>query len=124
MPDRSRPAPFSLRLTPDERSRLEREASGLALGTYIHWRLAKPGTPLPNRRGQAPVKDHAALSSLLAKVGQSRIPNNLNQLAKAAHSGSLILTPDLEAQLREAVAHVAELRRLLVAALGLSDGAS
>ena len=63
------------------------------------------------------------LTALLAKLGQSKIPNNLNQLAKAVHSGSLVLTPDIEAELREAAADIAAMRAMLVAALGLSDGA-
>ena len=124
MPNRTRPAPLSLRLTPEDRQRLERDAAGVSLGSYIRWRLFDPDTPPPRHRGKAPVKDHQALSSALAKLGQSRIANNLNQLAKLAHSGSLVLTPEIEADLREALHHVGEIRRHLVDALGLADGMS
>lgn len=61
---------------------------------------------------------------LLPRLGQSRIANNLNQLARAANVGALDLTPELEAELHEACAAVLEVRALLVAAVGLSDGTS
>lgn len=108
-------------MTADERARLERDAAGMSLGAYIRWRLFDPASPPPRKRGQFPVKDHAALSSALAKLAASRIASNLNQCAKAANSGSLVLTPDIEAELREALAAVIEMRAMLVAALGLED---
>lgn len=77
--------------------------------------------PLPRRRGQFPVKDHQALSKVLSTLGQSNIANNLNQLARAAHVGALPVTPDIEADLQEAVRHVAAIREMLIAALDLSD---
>ena len=75
-------------------------------------------------RALHPVKDHAALAEALAKLGQSRIANNLNQLARSANIGALDLTPELEAELHEACTAVAEMRALLVQAVGLSDGRS
>lgn len=118
-----RPAPLSLRLTPEDRQRLERDAAGISLGSYIRWRLFDPDQPPPRQRGKAPVKDHRALSEVVAKFGHSHIASNLNQLAKAANSGSLFLTPEIEAELREAIQYVADIRRLLIAALDLSEGA-
>lgn len=121
---RTRPAPLSLRLTPEDRQRLERDAAGMSLGSYIRWRLFDPDKPPPRQRGKAPIKHHRALSEVVAKFGRSHIASNLNQLAKAANSGSLVVTPDVEADLREAIEHVADIRRLLIAALDLSEGAS
>ena len=121
-PSSRRPAPLSLRLTPEERLRLERDSVGQSLAAYIKSRLFE-GTVTPVRtRGKFPVKDHAALSAVLGKLGQSRIANNLNQIARAAHLGSLDLTPDLEAELREACAHIAAIRSMLVEALCLEAG--
>ena len=123
MPKSKRLAPFSWRLRPEDRQRLERDAAGMALGAYIFLRVFDPASPPPRRRGQAPVADRQTLSAVLARLGQSRIPNNLNQLAKAAHSGSLVVTPEIEAELREAAAAIADMRAMLVAALGLEDRA-
>lgn len=123
MPDLSkRPPPFSLRLTPEDRARLEHDAAGMSLGSYIRWRLFDPANPPPRHRGKFPVKDHQALSRVLAALGQSRIANNLNQLAAAAHIGALPVTPDIESDLREAAEHVAQMRLMLLAALDLREG--
>lgn len=114
-------ATLSVRLTHEERARLERDAAGMTLGAYIKWRTFDPNKPPSRARGKAPVKDHQALAKLLGLLGQSRIANNLNQLARGANTGTLPVTEETEAALLEAVREVAELRRLLVAALGLED---
>lgn len=111
-----------MRLTPEERVRLEHDAAGMSLGSYVRWRLFDPTSPPPRHRGKFPVKDHQALSRVLAALGQSRIANNLNQLAAAAHIGGLPVTPDIEADLREAAAHIATMRQMLLAALDFREG--
>jgi hypothetical protein len=111
--------PFSLRLTFEERAKLERDAAGMSLGAYIRARLLDPDTIAPRKRGKFPVKDHQALAQLLGLLGQSRLANNVNQLAKAANSGSLPVTPDTEAALLTAVAEVSHMRQLLIQALDL-----
>jgi hypothetical protein len=88
--------PFSLRLTFEERAKLERDAAGMALGAYIRSRLLDAETVAPRKRGKFPVKDHQALAQLLGLLGQSRLANNVNQLARAANTGSLAVTPDTE----------------------------
>ena len=93
-PTNSKPKPFSLRLSFDERARLEQDASGMALGAYIRDRLFGENAAPRQTRGHFPVKDYAALGRVLAALGQSRLSNNLNQLAKAVNTGSLPVTPD------------------------------
>ena len=101
-----------------------RDAKHISVSAYIKSRLFE-GLAVPVRtHGQSPVKDRAALAEALARLGQSRIANNLNQLARAANVGALDLTPELEAELRVACAAVAEMRALLVQAVGLSEGRS
>src|SRR6476469_7777748 len=100
-----RPPPFSLRLTFEERARLERDDGDMPLGAYIRSRLF--GEPTPHRaarKAKRPVKDHQALASVLGELGKRRIANNLNQLAKAVNSGSLPHTPETEKSLQEACA--------------------
>ncbi|NBX33593.1 MAG: plasmid mobilization relaxosome protein MobC, partial [Planctomycetes bacterium] len=53
-----------------------------------------------------------ALAELLACLGASRIANNLNQLAHAANTGSLAMTPDVEATLKVACRDVATIRHM------------
>ena len=111
--------PFSLRLTFEERAKLERDAAGMALGAYIRSRLLDPETVAPRKRGKFPVKDHQALAQLLGLLGQSRLANNVNQLAHAANTGSLAVTPDTEEALMSATADIQQMRQLLIQALDI-----
>lgn len=112
------PPPFSLRLSAEERGRLEQAAGGLPLGTFIKARLFG-GDLSPRRiRGQAPVRDHAALAQVLGMLGNMRLASNLNQLAKAVHIGTLPLTPEVEDELVAACADVIAMKAELMRALG------
>ena len=66
-----------------------------------------------------PVKDHKILAELITKLGASRISSNLNQLARAANSGSLLLLPEVEENLRQALSDIAWMRKTLMKSLGL-----
>jgi hypothetical protein len=119
-----RPAPFSLRLTPEERLRLARDAGNLSVSAYIKTRLFGGAAAPARTRGRHPIGDHAALAAALGKLGQSRVANSLNQLARAANVGAFDLTPELEAELHDACSAVAEMRALLMQAVGLVDSGS
>lgn len=110
-----RPAPFSLRLSPEERSRLEAEADGMRLGTYIRVKLLD-GVPV---KRAAAVEDRRALSQALALLGQSRYSSNLNQIAHLAHIGALTFSPEEQAELATSLQHIAEIRSLLLKATGI-----
>ncbi|MGN7437576.1 MAG: plasmid mobilization relaxosome protein MobC [Alcanivorax sp.] len=113
-----KPSPFCLRLSKEERERLEYEAGDMPLGTYVRSRLFDDPTPR-KRRMKRPVKDHEILAQLLTKLGSSRIANNLNQLARAANSGSLLLMPEIEEDLRQALSDIVWMRKILMQGLGL-----
>ena len=113
-----RPHPFSIRLSATERAQLEAEAQGMPLGAYIK-RKALNG---PALRQRASIADRAALAQILALLGQSRIANNLNQLAHAANVGILEQTPEEQAELAFCLASIAQMRGLLIQSLGLKDG--
>lgn len=116
--DKTFAVPFSLRLSFEERAQLEKEAAGEPVGAYIRQQLFN-GKQKPRRtRGKFPVKDHAALGRVLAALGQSRIANNLNQLAKAANIGSLPVTPETEDAICRACKDVQAMRHDLLRALG------
>lgn len=114
-----RPAPLSIRLSDAERVQLERDAAGLSLSAYVKERVFGEDVPKPVRRGKAPVKDHEALGKLLAQLGASRLASNMNQLAKAAHSGALPVTPETKAALMRACDDIAAMRRMLMQGLGM-----
>jgi hypothetical protein len=116
------PPPFSLRLTYEERARLEADAAGKPLGSYIREQLLGEEAAPRKRRGNRPVEDHKALGRVMGALGQSRLSSNLNQLAKAVHTGSLPVTPETEADLKEACREVSAMRAELLRALGKSAG--
>lgn len=111
-------SPFSLRLSFEERARLTEQAGRTPLGAYIRERVLAE----PPRRSRLTLADRQALLQVLGTLGQSRIANNLNQLAKQANLGTLPVTPDTEAELNSAAADIAAMREMLVKALGLDGG--
>ena len=114
------PPPFSIRLTFEERARLEKDAAGMSLGAYVRSRVFDGSVPQRQTRGKFPVKDHIALAQVLAQLGASRLSSNLNQLARAVNTGSLPVTPDTEADIRRACDDVRQIRMDLMKALGLN----
>ena len=117
------PPPFSLRLTFEERATLEREAGNMPLGAYIRSRLFEGGER-QRRSYRKPLRDDQALAKLLGALGESRLANNLNQLAKAANTGSLPITQETESAISAACRDVQRMREELIAALGLGRGSS
>jgi hypothetical protein len=110
-----RPAPFSIRLTGEERTRLESEAQGTPLGTYIKSKAL--GEPATRRAGV--IEDRQALGQALALLGKTHYANNLNQLAHLANMGSLPLTPGVIEELEGTLRLIGEVRSLIVKALGV-----
>ena len=120
-----RPAPLSLRLTFGERALLEKKAAGQSLSSYIKTELfagdgpgfapgLRPGGGTSRRVGT----DTRLLAQILARLGETRLGPNLSDLAQAASTGSLFVSEQVETQLARACADVAEIRLLLLEALG------
>ncbi len=116
-----KPKPFSLRLSFEERKRLEHDSAGLPLGEYIRQRLFDKSNPKRQTRGKFPVKDHKLLSQVLGKLGATRLANNLNQIAYSINTGSFEFTAETRAAILQACADIYEMRKLLMKALGLKD---
>jgi hypothetical protein len=117
----SNPPPFSLRFTFEEKAKLLEEAGDMSLASYVKSRLFDNFRPPTKRRNKKPVKDHAALAQVLALLGKSHIANNINQLAKAANTGSLPVNIETERALMDAAKDVARMRKMLIEALDLKD---
>lgn len=112
------PPPFSIRFTFEERARLDADRGANALSTHIRELLFGDDVTPRKRPGNSPVKDAEALGRVLGALGASRLSSNLNQLAKAVNTGSLPVSPEVEAELVEACLEVEELRADLLRALG------
>ncbi len=86
-----REAPFSLRLSFEEKTALKKMAAGEPLGAFIKAVLfdeARRGA----RRSKNPARDGQAVGRALGELGKSRLSQNLNQLAKAVNMGALPVT--------------------------------
>jgi len=117
----SRPAPFSLRLTTDERKQLEDQAGSMPLASYIKSVVLADDAPKYRKRSKPPVVEQQLLAEVLARLGATRSANNLNQIAKAINQGTLYVDDELAADLKRACAEVAWMRATLIQALGIKS---
>ena len=114
----AKPKPFSLRLSREERTRLDAMAGDRPLGLFIREKLLGDLAEKRAYRSRRPSADKHALARALSLLGESRLASNLNQIAKAVHLGTLPVGPDLEAELKAACADIQMMRDALIAALG------
>lgn len=112
----------TLRLTEDEMERLKRAATSVSLSAYIRDKLFGKDASLRKKRNRFPMRDQEALAQVLGKLGQSRIANNLNQIAYEANCGSLLMDEETENEIKLACARIAWIRVKLIEALGLKNG--
>jgi len=116
-----RPAPFSIRLSEEERAYLERKAGNKPLGAYIRSRLLEDAEA-SRKPSRAPSMDYALLGKILGLLGKSELASRLCLLAVATEAGRIALAEEEREALLEACADMHEVRALLVASLGLKAG--
>ena len=109
----------SLRVSTDERAAIEKNAAGLAMSEYLRERLLGDDVTPRRTRGRFPVKDHEALAKVLGLLGRSELAANVAALAWAAQQGTISPAPDFEAAVKQACTDIAEIRTILIRALGL-----
>jgi hypothetical protein len=117
-----RPAPFSIRLSEEERAHLERKAGTRPLGAYIREKLLDGEETQPRKPSRAPTIDYAALAQVLGLLGKSQQIQCLFLLALAEEKNRLTMPEEECAALQAACADVRDMRVLLVKALGLKSG--
>lgn len=111
------PSPITFRPTDEERAMLKHEAAGMSQSAYI--RKCVFGTKTSKRA--VPEADRMLIAQILARLGETRIANNLNQIAYHANCGSLVLDDLTIEEINEACLEVAWIRTHLIEALGLKD---
>lgn len=111
----------TLRLSLEDHERLKEMADGMALATFIRAQVLNEELPRKKRRSSTSVSDKQAIAQVLGLLGQSRITNNLNQLAYHANVGSLVMDEVARAQIEESYDHVIFLRQTLLKALGMRE---
>ncbi|MFG5379712.1 hypothetical protein [Yoonia sp. R2-816] len=118
-PPKKREAPFSLRLSFEEKAALRDLAGDMPLGGYIKAVLKEA---IDQGKTVSSKPDSQAVGRALGHLGKSRLSQNLNQLAKSVNMGALPVTPETESEIKEACRAVQDMRDALMAAL--SDGGS
>lgn len=112
---------ITLRLTSDELTQLQHLSSGISVSAYIRKCVFGANVAPRKVRSRIPIKDQEALAQILGMLGQSRIANNLNQIAYQANCGSLLLDDATEDEINIACAYIAFMRVKLIEALGLKN---
>jgi hypothetical protein len=108
-----------VRLSVEDHARLTELASGTPLSSYLRAKALGEDAPRRSRRSVASVADRQMLAQVLGLLGQTRIANNLNQLAYHANIRSLQVDDTVRSEINEARHHVALIRAALMMALGL-----
>nr|WP_319514391.1 hypothetical protein [uncultured Cohaesibacter sp.] len=116
---RKRLAPLSLRLTADERRRVEDNADGMALNAYIKSKLFADAPQPKKRKRRTAIDDYELLARVLSALGRSELFSKLDSLIEQAESGQLNLDAQQMEQLALACACVIQMRDELVRSLGL-----
>ncbi|WPZ34536.1 hypothetical protein T8K17_00040 [Thalassobaculum sp. OXR-137] len=119
---RVRPAPFSLRLSDEERKALQCEAGDRPLGGYIRSKLLTKDGSARQRAQTTPPIDYALLARILGALGKSELATSLCMMAVLAESGRLRVSEEVEVNLKAACADIREIRQSLVRALGVHSG--
>ena len=118
-----RPAPFSIRLSDQERAYLERKAGRRPLGKYIRVKLLGD-QEAPRKTTRATTIDYAMLGQVLGMLGKSEQISCLFHLLAAAEADRLALDDAEKKALFDACEEVRDMRALLITALGLKVSAN
>ena len=121
---RSKPCYVTVRVTPEEKVRLETDAAGTSISAHVRDRLFGESVKPRRTRGRFPVKDYEALSRVLRALGKAKLYNNLHLILLALDEQRIAMEPPLEAELRDTFAVVCQMREDLVSALGLQPRGS
>lgn len=108
----------SIRMTLEERSRLETLAGDRPISAFVRSRVfGKNGSrkSVPRRS----TADSVALAIALGALGRSDLSERLNAIASAADNGRLHLDEDTRSLICQACEDIAKMRFDLVSALGL-----
>ena len=117
------PPPLSVRFSLEEHQVLKRKAGKLPISTYV--RRAALGEDIckrdmrPARRRHQASADHEMIGRALGELGSARLGQNFSCIANALRNGVIEVSPETEAELKDACAAVFEMRDALISALGV-----
>lgn len=112
--------PRSIRFSDKEWAKVQRSADALEMKPtgFVRARALADDIADVRRVAHGEAERHKEFARMLATLGNSRLSQNLNQIARAINTGSLVLSPDVIAQINEACADIRWIRKNLMQALG------
>jgi len=108
----------TVRFSRDDYERLQELADGAALSVYLRAKALEETLPKRRKLSGSSIEDRQAIAQLLGLLGQSRIANNLNQLAYHANIGALQIDDETKSQIIETYDYILFIRQTLMNALG------
>ena len=112
---------LSVRMTPDEHAALKDAAGSLTVSAYARRKLLGDKAAAKSRMTRSPKTDQVVAAKLLAALGRSELAVSLSTLAKAARSGALPVTDEVDVALLRACADVAGMKSALMRTLGIKE---
>jgi len=116
---------LSVPLSPEQMADLARRAGRAPLSAFARAQLfpANDNEPAPAARTRraAPMRDDAALAEILAKLGKTDLGTSFREMARLARLGALPLTPETESYIQQACRDIADIKTLLMKALGIRE---
>lgn len=117
----SKTKPLSVRFTEEEHAALEAAAKHKSKSAFVRDCALREANHKLRRRKDIyiPSKQRSQIAQVLALLGRSATAANLADINRLAQMGALPLSPEIQAQIREACNEIVEIRKLLLQALGL-----
>lgn len=123
---RNSPPPVSVRLSWDEYEQLRRDAGALSMAAFIRLRLFGKGEIAGNRKAYAikkpsPSAELTMIGQILGRLGTLGMATSLADIAAAANTGALPVSPEMEDEIHDACDAVRDIRARLITALGVKS---
>lgn len=109
---------ISLRVTYEEKARLEKAAGNMALSAFLRENLLGKDLKPRKSRGKHPIKDRDALGRVLGRLGRADIAFTMNSLMVACDEGRIYLSEEQSQMLRTIDDDIKAMRADLMQALG------
>lgn len=115
--------PVSIRVTAEEKARLQAMAGSLAVSSYIRHKLFDDAAVVRAKRYQKkprqPHIDHAQIAQLLGMFGQSELARSMLALSLAVQMGELEASAEVETKITQACTEIHDIKVALIMALGI-----
>lgn len=110
---------LSVPLTPEQKTDLVRRAGIKPLSNYARELLfAANDNPQP-RRSRKQKDKYQCAATVIAQLGKSDVAKSLQEIARGARLGIIVITPETDAALREAADHVSAAAQAAQRVLGV-----